>query len=69
MIVSRQVAVDTDKDNNFWANAYRMTEVTFIFGVTIGMFVFLTGLVFAARARRYSQGYTPTAASPAGHGE
>jgi hypothetical protein len=37
-----------------------MSEQTFIFGVTIGMFVFLVGIVFAARARRYSQGYTPS---------
>ena len=69
MIISFRAEVDTDKDNNFWANAYRMSEVSFIFGVTIGMFAFLTGLVFAARAKRYSSGYTPSAASPAGHGE
>jgi hypothetical protein len=46
-----------------------MSEVSYMFGVTIGMFAFLTGLVFAARAKRYGGGYTPSAASLAGHGE
>jgi hypothetical protein len=35
-----------------------MAEEVFIFGVTTGIFAFLVGVVFAARARRYSQGYT-----------
>ncbi|HVX02465.1 MAG TPA: hypothetical protein VHA09_04865 [Nitrososphaera sp.] len=46
-----------------------MAEQMFIFGVTTGMFAFLVGIVFAARARRYSQGYTSsTAASSSAHG-
>ena len=39
----------------------------FMFGVTIGVFVFFVGIIFAARGRRYSKGFTPGAA--AGHGE
>jgi hypothetical protein len=35
-----------------------MAEEVFIFGVTTGIFAFLVGVVFAARARRHSQGYT-----------
>ena len=70
MIISRLGADQTDKDNNFWANAYGMSEATFIFGVTIGVFVFFVGLIFAARARRYSQGYSPGgSAAHASHGE
>jgi len=48
-----------------------MAEQAFMFGVTIGMFAFFTGLIFAARSRRYSQRYTPGSAAPAGagHGE
>lgn len=70
MIISRLGADQTDKDNNFWANAYGMSEVPIIFGVTIGMFVFFVGLIFAARARRYSQGYSPGGSTAhASHGE
>jgi hypothetical protein len=72
MILSYRGATQTDKDNNFWANAYGMAEEAFIFGVTIGMFVFFVGLVFAARAKRYSSGYAPgggSAAAHASHGE
>lgn len=46
-----------------------MADSAMMFGVTIGVFAFFVGLIFAARARRYSQGYTPGAAAPAGHGE
>jgi hypothetical protein len=42
-----------------------MAEQVFIFGVTAGLFAFLTGVVFAARAKRYGQGYAKTE----GHGE
>lgn len=45
-----------------------MTEQLFMYGVTVGVFAFFVGLIFAARARRYSQGYTPAAAAPSGHG-
>ncbi|UVS68957.1 hypothetical protein [Nitrososphaera viennensis] len=51
-----------------------MAEEMFIFGVTTGVFAFLVGIVFAARARRYSQGYKSAAvdahgSSSASHGE
>lgn len=39
----------------------------FMFAVTIGMFVVLVGIIFGARGRRYSKGFTPGAI--AGHGE
>lgn len=42
-----------------------MAEETFIFAVTTGVFVFLTAIVFGARAKRYSAGYTPSG----GHAE
>lgn len=47
-----------------------MAEASFMFAVTTGIFVFLTALVFAARAKRYSAGYSPSAghAEGAGHG-
>ncbi len=46
-----------------------MAEEVFIFGVTTGIFAFLVGVVFAARARRYGQGYTASVEGHAGHGE
>lgn len=69
MIISRRATTQTDKDNNFWPNAYGMAEEAFIFGVTIGVFVFFVGLIFAARAKRYSSGYTPGGSAHASHGE
>lgn len=49
---------------------YGMSESMFIFGVTAGVFAFFVGIIFAARARRYSQGYTSSAtAASSGHGE
>ncbi|WP_158385098.1 hypothetical protein [Candidatus Nitrososphaera evergladensis] len=44
-----------------------MAEEVFIFGVVTGVFAFLVGIVFAARARRYSQGYSSSSAVSA-HG-
>jgi hypothetical protein len=37
-----------------------MAEQMFMFAVTTGIFVFLTAIVFAARAKRYSTGWTPS---------
>jgi len=45
-----------------------MAEQMFIFGVVTGMFVFLVGIVFAARSRRYSQGFASTVGSVHGEG-
>jgi len=42
-----------------------MAEETFMFAVTIGVFVFLAAVLFGYRARRYSQGYAQSEA----HGE
>jgi heme/copper-type cytochrome/quinol oxidase subunit 2 len=39
-----------------------MAEETFMFAVTAGVFVFLVAVLFGSRARRYSQGYTPSEA-------
>jgi uncharacterized membrane protein len=68
MIISCSAGSNTDKDKNFGQNAYGMAEEMFIFGVTTGMFVFLVGIVFAARARRYSQGYTSSSVEAHGSG-
>ncbi len=43
-----------------------MAESAFMFGVVIGMFVVLIGIVFGTRAKRYSAGYAP-AESHGGH--
>jgi hypothetical protein len=43
-----------------------MAEETFMFAVTAGVFVFLVAVLFGSRARRHSQGYTP---SSEGHSE
>jgi hypothetical protein len=61
MIISSGEQSNSDKDKNFRPNANDMAEQMFIFGVTTGMFVLLVGIVFAARARRHSQGYTSSA--------
>ena len=37
-----------------------MAEETFMFAVTAGVFVFLVAVLFGSRARRISQGYTPS---------
>ncbi|HEV3433300.1 MAG TPA: hypothetical protein VG098_04850 [Nitrososphaera sp.] len=34
-----------------------MAEEIFMFAVTAGVFVFLVGVLFGSRAKRYSQGY------------
>ncbi|HEY3094506.1 MAG TPA: hypothetical protein VGJ42_01980 [Nitrososphaera sp.] len=42
-----------------------MSEEMFMFAVTTGVFAFLVAIVFGARAKRYSSGYT----SSGGHAE
>ena len=37
-----------------------MAEQTFMFAVTAGIFAFMVAILFGSRARRYSQGYTPS---------
>lgn len=46
-----------------------MSEELFMFGVTIGMFAILTGIVFGTRAKRYSSGYTPSESQSSHGGE
>ena len=38
-----------------------MAEQVFMFAVTTGVFTAFTALLFAARAKRYSQGFKPIA--------
>ena len=42
-----------------------MADAMFMFAVTAGIFVFMVAVVFGARAKRYSAGYT----SSGGHAE
>ena len=35
-----------------------MAEEMFMFAVTTGVFVFLVGILFGSRAKRYSSGYS-----------
>jgi hypothetical protein len=37
-----------------------MAEEMFMFAVTAGIFVFLVAVLFGSRAKRYSQGFTPS---------
>lgn len=43
-----------------------MAEQLFMFAVTAGIFAFLTAIVFASRAKRYSAGWTPSEGHAAG---
>jgi hypothetical protein len=45
---------------SFMQGSRNMAEETFMFAVTAGVFVFLVAVLFGSRARRYSQGYTPS---------
>ena len=66
MILSRDGILPCDKDIKFRKGLFGdMSEVMFMFTVTAGIFAFLTAIVFAARAKRYSAGYTPSG----GHSE
>lgn len=58
MIISSGAESNTNKHKASAQNASAMAEEMFIFGVTTGLFAFLTAIVFAARAKRYGQGYT-----------
>jgi hypothetical protein len=74
MLISCSAQSNSNKDKNLRPNANDMAEQMFIFGVTTGMFVLLVGIVFGARARRYSQGYTSSSVEAHGsanssHGE
>lgn len=57
MIISRRFSTLTDKDNNFAQNAYRMADSMITYMITTGIFVFLVGILFGARAKRYRSGY------------
>jgi hypothetical protein len=67
MIISRRAGHDTKSIITFGQTDSDMAEEVFMFGVTIGMFVVLVGIIFGARGRRYSRGFTP--GTVAGHGE
>ena len=59
MIISLYQTIQFDKDNKFQTRiAGVMSEQIFMFTVTAGIFAFLTAIVFASRARRYSAGWT-----------
>ena len=45
---------------SFMQGSRNMAEEIFMFAVTAGVFVFLVAVLFGSRARRYSQGYTPS---------
>ena len=66
MILSLDGTSPCDKDIKFqpWL-CDEMAEEMFMFAVTAGIFVFLTAIVFGARAKRYSAGFT----SSGGHAE
>ena len=68
MIISCGLKGANNKDKTFARNSHNMAEQMFIFGVVTGMFVFLVGIVFAARSRRYSQGFASTVGSVHGEG-
>jgi hypothetical protein len=66
MIISLDRTLPCDKDIKFQAwLCGDMSEEMFMFAVTTGVFAFLTAIVFGARAKRYSAGYT----SSGGHAE
>jgi len=66
MIISLGRILPCDKDIKFRAwLCGDMAEEMFMFAVTTGIFVFLVAVVFGARAKRYSSGYT----SSGGHAE
>jgi hypothetical protein len=66
MIISLDGTSPCDKDIKFrtWLCG-NMAEEMFMFAVTTGVFVFLTAILFGARAKRYSAGYTASG----GHAE
>ncbi len=66
MILSLDGTLPCNKDIKFQAwLCGDMAEEMFMFAVTAGVFAFLVAIVFGARAKRYSSGYT----SSGGHAE
>lgn len=65
MIISFRCMSQTDKDNNFAQNAYRMADLMITYMITTGIFVFLVGILFGSRAKRYRSGYKASMESPA----
>jgi hypothetical protein len=66
MLISLDGTLPCDKDIKFraWLSG-DMSEEMFMFAVTAGVFAFLMAIVFGARSKRYSSGYT----SSGGHTE
>jgi hypothetical protein len=59
MILSLNAILPCDKDIKFQAwLCYDMADGMMMFAVTTGIFAFLAAIVFGARAKRYSSGYT-----------
>ncbi len=59
MIISLLRYLPCNKDIKFRARLCgSMADGTMMFAVTTGIFVFLAAVVFGARARRYSLGYS-----------
>lgn len=66
MIISLHGTLPCNKDIKFQAwLCGDMADSMFMFAVTAGIFAFLVAVVFGARAKRYSSGYT----SSGGHAE
>lgn len=61
MIISLWWIQPCDKDNKFHKKAvHEMADAMFMFYATAGAFVFLVAILFGARAKRYSSGYSPS---------
>ena len=61
MIISLHESLQSDKDNKFQPRIDGdMADQIFMYAVTAGIFAFLTAIVFASRAKRYSAGMTST---------
>jgi hypothetical protein len=60
MIITFHEMAPCDKDNKIHTKPTGdMADSMFMFYVTAGIFAFLVAVVFGARAKRYSAGYTP----------
>lgn len=61
MIISLYGTSQSDKDNKFQPRIDTdMADQVFMYAVTTGIFAFLTAILFASRAKRYSSGWTPS---------
>ncbi|HJS68305.1 MAG TPA: hypothetical protein VJ730_02700 [Nitrososphaera sp.] len=69
MIISLRETLPCDKDIKFqpWLCG-DMADGMMMFAVTTGIFVFLVAVVFGARAKRYSSGYTKAEGHAESHG-